>query len=391
MAATAHIWGVEKDLRAREDAALASIMPRVDTADVSDAWAPLAQASWAEEATAAAVVGGKRAGAVVVVDADVDMEDVTVEAALPAGAEESSVYQKMLACRRALLSGDAGSSAAATPATATASAPGQPSLLQSVLKLMVRRMVESRLPSVAEVLEHSSYGQAHALVCAQPLSARLRAQQLLSSDEAAVRAIWESEKEAASQAQGWWDRDALQEVDGVKLTRRDLSTLAHCTWLNDAAINAYLTLVCRRSKEVPQYPDTHALSSHWFTRLVGPRADKYDYGGVRRWTLRVNVFAHDRVLVPVNWGGSHWTLGVIYFKYVCRCHPTSFHPPPHTHVHHRAKTIVFYDSLGSRSAGEFVCKTLSKWIDDERTNKKAADAPRSTEYEATPPPATRIQ
>eukprot|EP00754_Rhynchopus_humris_P041252 Rhum_TRINITY_DN24846_c0_g2::Rhum_TRINITY_DN24846_c0_g2_i1::g.180174::m.180174/K08592/SENP1; sentrin-specific protease 1 len=350
MAAAAHIWGLEKGLKAREDAALASVMPRVHTADVSDAWAPLAQASWAEDTTAAAaVVGDKQAGAVAGVvadadaDADVDMEDVTVEAALPAGAEESSVYQKMLACRRALLSSDAGTT------SAVASAPGQPSLLQSVLKLMVRRMVESRLPSVAEVLEHSSYEQAHALVCAQPLSARLRAQQLLSSDEATVREIWESQREAASQGQGWWDSDALQEVDGVKLTRRDLSTLADRTWLNDAAINAYLTLVCRRSKEVPQYPDTHALSSHWFTRLVGPYADKYDYSGVRRWTRSVNVFAQDRVLVPVNWGASHWTLGVIYFK---------------------AKTIVFYDSLGSRSAGEFVCKTLSKWIDDERIDKK---------------------
>jgi Ulp1 family protease len=108
----------------------------------------------------------------------------------------------------------------------------------------------------------------------------------------------------------------------TELTRQDLQRLRDTEWLNDEVINFYLNLLKQRSddrsknanaKQKPSaneetWPRVHFLNTFFYPLL----SDKggYNYARVQKWTRRVDLFAMDRVVVPIHLG-NHWCLAVI--------------------------------------------------------------------------------
>jgi sentrin-specific protease 1 len=76
----------------------------------------------------------------------------------------------------------------------------------------------------------------------------------------------------------------------------------------------------------------------------------YCYAGVARWTKKINVFECKALLIPVNYGNTHWAMAII------RLHE---------------KRIEVYDSLRSGGRGDGVAaKALLRWLRDEHAHKK---------------------
>lgn len=171
-------------------------------------------------------------------------------------------------------------------------------------------------------------------------------------------ARWETKVESALKGANLAQAVA-NTTTGLPITRGDLisivtpgrSSVSH-TWLNDAAIDAYLQLVVdhgmsltaagatpRRRRGAP--PKYHAFSTHFYSTLRerGPAAvktwaDKALLGGPR-------LLESECIFIPVH-QGAHWTLLVLS--------PTQ-------------RTIEYFDSLGGRPAG-FVA-VAKRWLASE--------------------------
>lgn len=89
----------------------------------------------------------------------------------------------------------------------------------------------------------------------------------------------------------------------------------------------------------------HAFTSFFFAKLKTA-----GYDGVRRWTKKVDLFACDVVIVPINMHNAHW---------VCAC------------INVRQKRFEFYDSMGANNAYVLGVRLglalLSDWRIDEST------------------------
>lgn len=160
------------------------------------------------------------------------------------------------------------------------------------------------------------------------------------------------------------------------------SPLQAGTWLMDDVINFYLKLIHVRHGEMvqaalaavglpgsspldlaalprdsplrPMYMPTSFFwqKLHEDTRDSGGKVVEagYCYSGVARWTKKINVFDCRALLIPVNYGNSHWAMAII------RLHE---------------KRIEVYDSLRSGGRGDgTAAKTLLRWLRDEHAHKK---------------------
>lgn len=137
--------------------------------------------------------------------------------------------------------------------------------------------------------------------------------------------------------------EALVEIDGVQLLRKDIRTLIGLNWLNDEVINAYMHLLVVRGQE------TSRKRVYAFNTFFYPKLKESGYNSVRRWTRKVDIFSYDYLLVPVHLG-NHWCLAFIDFI---------------------DKTIAYYDSLGGYPMG--CCDTLLDYLRYESNDKKKQD------------------
>ncbi|XP_077282364.1 sentrin-specific protease-like [Temnothorax americanus] len=55
---------------------------------------------------------------------------------------------------------------------------------------------------------------------------------------------------------------------GLRLTRKDLYTLADSNWLNDEVINSYMNLLIARSTSSNKYPKVHAINTFFYPKLL---------------------------------------------------------------------------------------------------------------------------
>lgn len=129
----------------------------------------------------------------------------------------------------------------------------------------------------------------------------------------------------------------------LSVKRHDIQTLKWCplTWLNDEVINFYMELLAERSRMTEKLPKVHAMNTFFLTRLL-----EVGYSGVRRWTRKVDIFAHDVIPVPVH-KGIHWCMAIIHLK---------------------NKTIKYYDSMGQPNNN--VLGALRKYLLEESLDKK---------------------
>ena len=83
----------------------------------------------------------------------------------------------------------------------------------------------------------------------------------------------------------------------VKFEKNDVRPFA------SQIINFYMQLIADRAGK------GGLASAHPMTTFFYPKLLQAGYAGVRRWTRRVDIFAHDIVLVPVHLG-QHWCFAV---------------------------------------------------------------------------------
>lgn len=137
--------------------------------------------------------------------------------------------------------------------------------------------------------------------------------------------------------------EVLANAFNISITRRDIQTLKGLNWLNDEIINFYMSLICERStsENSPFENKVYAFSTFFYPKLV-----KDGYSSLKRWTRKIDIFAHNIIIIPVHLG-MHWTLAIIDFN---------------------CKEIRYYDSMNGNN--NECLKALRNYLKDEYADKK---------------------
>ncbi|XP_071581648.1 sentrin-specific protease-like [Temnothorax nylanderi] len=128
---------------------------------------------------------------------------------------------------------------------------------------------------------------------------------------------------------------------GLRLTQKDLYTLADSNWLNDEVINFYMNLLIARSTSSNKYPKVHAMNTYFYSKLLSG-----GHSSLKRWTRKVDIFAHDLIIIPIHLN-VHWCMSIVDF---------------------RDKTIIYYDSMGSDNPK--CLAALKLYLQNESLDKK---------------------
>lgn len=134
--------------------------------------------------------------------------------------------------------------------------------------------------------------------------------------------------------------EVLAEGFGLRITRKDLHTLAGLNWLNDEVINFYMNLLITRGTS-GKYPKVHAMNTFFYPKLLSG-----GHSSLKRWTRKVDIFAQDFMVVPIHLD-VHWCMLIVDF---------------------REKSIVYYDSMGGNNPK--CLATLKQYLRDECLDKK---------------------
>ncbi|KNG46101.1 ulp1 protease family protein [Stemphylium lycopersici] len=90
----------------------------------------------------------------------------------------------------------------------------------------------------------------------------------------------------------------------------DLPRLDEEEYLNDSLIDFYM-IYLHKQLQVPENK-VYFFNTYFFTRLTENAGRKsMDYKAVERWTSKVDIFAYDYIVVPINESQSHWYLAII--------------------------------------------------------------------------------
>ncbi|XP_043288814.1 sentrin-specific protease 1-like [Venturia canescens] len=119
----------------------------------------------------------------------------------------------------------------------------------------------------------------------------------------------------------------------IEVKQTNLDTLKGTNWLDDEIVNSYFELISNE--------ESYVMNSFFF-----PRLHLNGHIAVKRWTKKVNIFAYERVLIPVHLG-NHWCLAIINIK---------------------SKSIIYYDSFNGRN--QRYLETLLAYLDAEAKEKE---------------------
>jgi Ulp1 family protease len=153
-------------------------------------------------------------------------------------------------------------------------------------------------------------------------------------------------------------------------------------WVKDDVINFYVELIRTRHADMlkaalsavgmpddfslsaedldadSQLRPLHVFSSFFWTTLIRRTCDNsgrvvaeegYCYERVARWTKNINVFECKALLIPINFGNTHWALAVILPQ---------------------EPRIFLLDSLRKGVGHTRVSEALLSWLEDELAAKK---------------------
>lgn len=118
-------------------------------------------------------------------------------------------------------------------------------------------------------------------------------------------------------------------------------------------LNSYDQRMCER---FPTRKKSHFFNSHFMERLMETKK-RYDYNEVVKWTKNINVFELDKILFPINYKNSHWTLACVYIEKKEIHYFDSYIEKGNSHGHRYTDKSVYYMS------------GLIQWIMDEGMNK----------------------
>ncbi|KAI4205694.1 MAG: hypothetical protein LQ350_000191 [Teloschistes chrysophthalmus] len=148
-------------------------------------------------------------------------------------------------------------------------------------------------------------------------------------------------------------RELARCSDGTPVTRRDLGHVLPqqgdrtAGWLNDTIINGYLQSVTEYAKKMQdvkrgELPKVHAFSSFFHESLKNR-----GYAGVQNWARRAkfggkDILKMEKIFIPINKGGNHWTL---------------------VYINPQTKTIEYFDSFHHAPGG--VIDNVKLWLRSE--------------------------
>lgn len=151
--------------------------------------------------------------------------------------------------------------------------------------------------------------------------------------------------------------------NGNTVTKRSLMTLRPGKWLNDEIINFFMLLLANRDYcfhlKNPTRKRIHVYNSHFFTKLFNVPAtndeklsihNEIHYENVEKWSRQVpgkDIFNLDKLFIPVNVNGSHWTLIVVFMQ---------------------KKRIKYFDSMSG--SGSLYCEGVLEYLKDEYHHTK---------------------
>ncbi|EGZ17649.1 Hypothetical protein PHYSODRAFT_498310 [Phytophthora sojae] len=142
--------------------------------------------------------------------------------------------------------------------------------------------------------------------------------------------------------------EVLIQKYNVDITRRHLQVLLPGIWLNDEVINFYFQMMSDRDEALVNAgvlpKRSHFFNSFFYTKVS---ENGYNFINVRRWTRKIDVFAMDKIFMPVNVGNMHWCMAVIFMT---------------------EKRIQYYDSM--HGSGAACLKVLFRYLHDESEHKK---------------------
>ncbi|OCF33153.1 hypothetical protein I316_05198 [Kwoniella heveanensis BCC8398] len=111
-------------------------------------------------------------------------------------------------------------------------------------------------------------------------------------------------------------------IKTAEVTANSLRRLKPSTWLDDEVMNFYCAMMTERAA-ADGAKRVHNMNSFFFAKL-----EKTGYQSVRRWTKKVDIFALDYFVFPINMDNMHWTACAVNFE---------------------KKRIEYYDSMGDYS------------------------------------------
>lgn len=136
----------------------------------------------------------------------------------------------------------------------------------------------------------------------------------------------------------------------ISMTWEKFSGLNPNTWFNDDILLFYMELLASWDAELCKREPTRVPcfyhNTHFMDKLTNEKKS-CAYAQVKQWTKKVNVFALDKIFVPINIPDQHWMLCVVFMK---------------------ERVIRFYDSMGS--AGSQYMERVKGWLKNEYDDKK---------------------
>ncbi|GFT78683.1 sentrin-specific protease 6 [Nephila pilipes] len=101
----------------------------------------------------------------------------------------------------------------------------------------------------------------------------------------------------------------------IELSNEDIMCLNVPKCLNDNILNFYLQCTFNEILTPSQRERTYLFNSYFFTSLIRPQTSTGNikqnrHNLVKRWTRKVDIFSHDFIIWPVNYGNKHWCIVV---------------------------------------------------------------------------------
>lgn len=146
------------------------------------------------------------------------------------------------------------------------------------------------------------------------------------------------------------DRTVVIDKFNIDITISKLSCLCPHSWLNDEIVNFYMCMLQERDTKLCAESNGQRRPSHYFNSFFMSKLlenGQYNYAFVRRWSKKVDVFAMERVFIPINLNNTHWAMSVVYVQ---------------------KKEVYYYDSMCMN--GQKYLDAIQRWLVDEAKDKK---------------------
>ena len=158
--------------------------------------------------------------------------------------------------------------------------------------------------------------------------------------------------------------DIIAMAGSESVQRESIQRLRQGIWLNDELVNCYFTLIKQRDAIIcqnsPGKLHSRFFNSFFFSNLL-ENGSNYNYENVKTWSKSFDIFASDKIFVPINIKNKHWSLIVAYMQ---------------------QQKIQYYDSLGHD--GRKLLEAFLRYIEDEHLDKKQVLLPDKKSWKLIP-------